>query len=264
MLRAARFHAGYQLRPAPGLLVAIESMLDRVSIVSAERVRDEFQKIILLDDPTDALVLMVETGLMAAALPVLGELDVDDAREIGGQLGAVPADPAKRWTVVFGPASAHGLDRSDLKRLKFSNQLTDDVLRLSSCLAFVSGSRLVVSEASARSEVMAASGSSRSVDDRLAFVRSLRLHAGASVDDIDGLQAVIDDLRSRENDFDDPVPALTGDEVCAALGIEPGPVVGAALEELRNHRLLHGPLDRDAAVARLRAWWHERSTEGGG
>src|SRR5439155_13899021 len=41
MLRAARFIAGYQLKPEPELVDAVVAMRDRMEIVSAERIRDE-------------------------------------------------------------------------------------------------------------------------------------------------------------------------------------------------------------------------------
>ena len=42
MLRAARFIAAFGLEPVPEIPTAIRAMHDRLSIVSAERIRDEF------------------------------------------------------------------------------------------------------------------------------------------------------------------------------------------------------------------------------
>ena len=56
MLRAARFAAQYQLSPDEELLAAIRSGHERLSIVSAERVRDELDKIVVLAKPSVALV----------------------------------------------------------------------------------------------------------------------------------------------------------------------------------------------------------------
>ena len=52
-------------------------------------------------------------------------------------------------------------------------------------------------------------------------------------------------------------PDLDGAEVMQILGIGPSPVVGKALAYLLELRLENGPLEHDAAVAALTAWWAE-------
>ena len=47
MLRAARFIAGFGLEPAPEITAAVKVMHDRLSIVSAERIRDELDKLVV-------------------------------------------------------------------------------------------------------------------------------------------------------------------------------------------------------------------------
>ena len=63
MLRAARFIAGYQLQPQPELLAAVRAMYSRLSIVSAERIRDELDKLMVVDHPAEGLFFLVDTGL---------------------------------------------------------------------------------------------------------------------------------------------------------------------------------------------------------
>lgn len=71
MLRAARFIAGYQLKPTPALLEAVREMAERLEIVSAERVRDELDKLMVVDHPSAGLWFLVETGLADHFLPEL-------------------------------------------------------------------------------------------------------------------------------------------------------------------------------------------------
>ena len=63
MLRAARFIATFGLVPDPELVEAVEQHRARLEIVSAERIRDELSKLLLVEDPTDGLWFLVETGL---------------------------------------------------------------------------------------------------------------------------------------------------------------------------------------------------------
>ena len=63
--------------PAPDVVLAMEAMAERISIVSAERVRDELSKLLLADDPRPGLDLLVGTGLAAQVLPELPALQLE-------------------------------------------------------------------------------------------------------------------------------------------------------------------------------------------
>ena len=71
MLRAARFIARYQLRPDEALVEAVRRMAPRLEIVSAERVRDELDKLIVVDHPSAGLWFLLDTGLADQFLPEL-------------------------------------------------------------------------------------------------------------------------------------------------------------------------------------------------
>ena len=71
MLRAARFVARFGLAADPALVAAVREMATRLEIVSAERMRDELDKLITLDHPADGLWFVVETGLAELFLPEL-------------------------------------------------------------------------------------------------------------------------------------------------------------------------------------------------
>jgi len=71
MLRAARFIARYQLQPVPELTAAVSAMHARLEIVSAERIRDEIDKLIVVDHPSAGLWFAIETGLAEEFLPEL-------------------------------------------------------------------------------------------------------------------------------------------------------------------------------------------------
>ena len=71
MLRAARFIARYRLDPVPELTGAVRSMAERLEIVSAERIRDELDKLIVAPHPGVGLWFCVETGLAQHFLPEL-------------------------------------------------------------------------------------------------------------------------------------------------------------------------------------------------
>jgi poly(A) polymerase len=77
MLRAARFLAGHGLEPVPELVAAVRDMHHRLSIVSAERVRDELDKLITVDHPANGLFFCVDTGLADEFLPELPNMRLE-------------------------------------------------------------------------------------------------------------------------------------------------------------------------------------------
>ncbi|MEO6570060.1 MAG: CCA tRNA nucleotidyltransferase [Ilumatobacteraceae bacterium] len=77
MLRAARFVARYGLQPTDELLAAVREMATRLEIVSAERVRDEFDKLITVDHPAAGLWFLYDTGLADQFLPELAAMRLE-------------------------------------------------------------------------------------------------------------------------------------------------------------------------------------------
>ena len=77
MLRAARFISGYGLAPDDGLVAAVHEMGGRLEIVSAERIRDELDKLIVVDDPAPGLWFLVDTGLAEHFLPELPQMRLE-------------------------------------------------------------------------------------------------------------------------------------------------------------------------------------------
>ena len=77
MLRAARFVAQLGFTVAPEVVAAMRAMRERISIVSAERVRDELVKLVCAPLPRLGLVLLVETGLADEVIPELPALRLE-------------------------------------------------------------------------------------------------------------------------------------------------------------------------------------------
>jgi len=80
MMRAARFVSQLGFAIAPEVMEAMTAMADRLSIDSAERVRDELSKLLLGAHPRSGLEVLVQTGLAAYVIPELPalQLEVDE------------------------------------------------------------------------------------------------------------------------------------------------------------------------------------------
>ena len=77
MMRAARFASQLGFEIAPDVLQAIKAMAGRISIVSAERVRDEFTKMLMSKSPRTGITILVETGLAEIVLPEIPKLRLE-------------------------------------------------------------------------------------------------------------------------------------------------------------------------------------------
>jgi poly(A) polymerase len=77
MMRAARFASQLGFSIDDAAVVAMTSMAQRITIVSAERVRDEITKLILGDHPRKGLELLVTTGIAQLVLPELPKLALE-------------------------------------------------------------------------------------------------------------------------------------------------------------------------------------------
>ena len=159
MMRAARFIAGYSLTPDDGLLAAVVEMHERLSIVSAERIRDELDKLLVLPEPSTGLWFLVRTGLAGQFLPELPALALEQdpvhrhkdvlAHTLAVvektspkrvlRLAALLHDVGKPKTRSIGPSgvSFHHHDvvgarmaRERMKALRYSSDEIEDVSRL--------------------------------------------------------------------------------------------------------------------------------------
>jgi poly(A) polymerase len=84
MMRAIRFSAQLGFEIETGTLQSIASNSSRITIVSAERITDELNKIIMAPKPSAGFKLLEETGLLAIILPELNQMKgVDVVKGIG-------------------------------------------------------------------------------------------------------------------------------------------------------------------------------------
>ncbi|MCD0442095.1 CCA tRNA nucleotidyltransferase [Glycomyces sp. A-F 0318] len=77
MLRAARFAAQLGFAIDPGTLDAMHRMAPELDRITAERVRDEFVKLMCAPDPVAGLRVLVDTGLADRFLPELPALRME-------------------------------------------------------------------------------------------------------------------------------------------------------------------------------------------
>ena len=247
MLRAARFVARYGLVPAEGLIGAAQSLVGRMAIVSAERIRDELFRLLEVEDPSTGVHLLEEIGLLDGLLPEVAALDAGVRNRALEVVATATDDPVLRLAVLA--RSAGGM-ASRLVDLRLSGT---DVRRIA---VLVDGADLIVegsadgpwSDEQVRRLAIAVGPS---LDSVLDFVDLIGVETG-------DLVAVVERLVSV-GEFDDLGPALDGDAVMVLLDLSAGPEVGEALSWLVDLRLREGRVAPDEAATRLADWWSTRA-----
>ncbi len=85
MMRAARFAARLGFTLMPEIKEAMTQMADRITIISQERITDEFLKMLAAPKPSIGLTILYETGLLKYVFPEVERLAGIDLVQIGEQ-----------------------------------------------------------------------------------------------------------------------------------------------------------------------------------
>jgi poly(A) polymerase len=299
MMRAARFASQLGFEIAPDVLQAMKDMAGRISIISAERVRDEFIKILMSTRPRIGITLLVETGLAEIVLPEIPKLrlEIDEHHHhkdvyehsitvleqaitledrLGGpnliiRLAALLHDigkPKTRSLIAGGGVSFHHheivgarLAKSRLKALRFDGETIDDVETLVALhLRFHGYGDGEWTDSAVRRYV-------RDAGDLLIHLHVLT-RADCTTRNLkkaERLAKVYDSLEARidklmeEEELSKIRPDLDGAQVMELLQIKPSAAVGKALEFLLELRLENGPLGQARATEELLTWWSKEN-----
>ena len=298
MMRAARFASQLCFEISADVLDAMKSMSGRISIISAERVRDEFIKLLMSDLPRVGITILVDTGLADLVLPEIPKLrlEIDEhhhhkdvyehsitvleqamAQEdrLGGpslviRLAALLHDigkPKTRNLIEGGGVSFHHhevvgarLSKSRLKALRFDNETIDAVETLIALhLRFHGYGDGEWTDSAVRRYV-------RDAGDLLAHLHVLTRAdcTTRNAKKADRLARTYDGLEERiaklaqEEELSKIRPDLDGAQVMSLLKIKPSADVGKALDFLMELRMERGPLGEERATEELMQWWKAR------
>ncbi len=298
MMRAARFASQLNFEIAEAELQAMQEMAKRIEIISAERIRDEFIKLLMSDNPRRGITILVKTGLAELVLPEIPklQLEIDEhhhhkdvyehsltvleqamaledrlsGKNLVIRLAALLHDigkPKTRALIPGGGVSFHHheivgarLAKERLKKLRFSNEVIDDVETLIALhLRFHGYGAGEWTDSAVR----------RYVRDAGALLTHLHVLTRADCTTrnqrkAERLAATYDELEARieklaaEEELAAIRPDLDGAEVMQLLNLKPSKEVGEALDFLLELRLEQGPQSKERATEALLNWWKAR------
>lgn len=297
MLRAARFAAQLGFAIAPEVIAAMAAMADRLSIISKERIRDEFVKLLMSANPRTGLETLVETGLCDKFLPEIPmlRLEIDEHHHhkdvyehtltvleqsialedrVGGanlvsRLAALLHDigkPKTRALIAGGGVSFHHhevvgarMAKERLKQLRFDHHVVEDVSQLVFLhLRFHGYGNGEWTDSAVRRYV-------RDAGDLLTHLHVLTRADCTTRNQrkAETLAKHYDHLESRiealmaQEELLKIRPDLDGHQIMEILGVAAGPEVGKAYDFLLELRLEHGPLGEARAREELLNWWRK-------
>ena len=298
MMRAARFAGQLNFSIDESVISAMQSMSSRISIISAERIREEFVKLLMSSNPRLGITILVDTGLADLVLPEIPKLrlEIDEhhhhkdvyehsitvleqaisqEERLGGpnlviRLAALLHDigkPKTRNLIEGGGVSFHHhevvgarLSKARMKALRFDNDTIEAVETLVALhLRFHGYGEGEWTDSAVRRYV-------RDAGDLL-----IHLHVLTRADcttrnakKADRLARTYDDLEARiaklaeEEELSKIRPDLDGAQVMQILDLKPSADVGKALDFLMELRMENGPLGEERATQELVQWWKAR------
>ncbi|MFC7276754.1 CCA tRNA nucleotidyltransferase [Paractinoplanes rhizophilus] len=293
MLRAARFAAKLRFTVDEAVISAMSRMAADLDRITAERIRDEFTKLLCAADPITGLRLLVDTGLADRFLPEVSglKLEIDEhaqhkdvyehtlivvqnAIRLEGsaepdfvlRMAALMHDVGKPATKAVGRdgrVSFHHheivgarLTKQRMKALKYPKDVISDVVELVALhLRFYGYGRGEWTDSAVRRYVTDAGPLLPRLHKltRSDVTTRNKRKAANLAADYDALEERITRLEAEE-DLARVRPDLDGNAIMELLGVPPGPIVGQAWRYLKELRLDRGPLSRDEAEAELFKW----------
>lgn len=285
MLRLYRFVASLGFAPDPAAADAVARMRTRLSIVSAERIRDELSRLIVGDHVAAGLWGLVRSGLAGEFLPELTALELQQdpvhhhkdvlAHTIAVvaktspkevlRLAALFHDVGKPATREFGDQGVtfhhhevvgRRMTRDRLRALRYPKNVIRDVSQLVFLHMRPHTYKMGWSDSAVRRYVRDAGELLEDLNElvRCDVTTRSKKRARAIARRIDELEERIVELRKQE-ELDALRPPINGNDVMRHLNLEPGPDVGKAMRMLLEHRIEHGPYEPDEAYRRLDEWW---------
>ena len=233
ILRAARFSAGYELKPVQEIVDTAKDLAERILIVSAERIREEVLKLLALENPTKGFEFLENVDLLPKILSFEFNLDDQNLNKIFSLLP--PDDPISRFSIFFKGLSKTKVKES-LHRLRMSREERRLIENIVDFLNFVSNGP--------KSEQWTDEEIRRSLDlNQLNVEESINLIVASDLN-VKNFLGSVENLKATENllSFE---PSLTAQELMVLLNLEPGPLVGEILRWLKEIHLRDGPISVD-------------------
>jgi poly(A) polymerase len=296
MLRAVRFAVKYNWKMPLSLVKALKRNADQLKNISTERIQDEFNKILMTNQPDVGLRLLSYTGLNEYIVPELDmcrgvkqnehhDKDVFDhilevikntPPDLTARLSALFHDIAKPQTKSTGEdGRVHFYEHEDrgaemaaqiMQRLKYSNETINSVSNIVQNHMRMKTFGRDGEKATDKSLRKFMSALGDDLNSALMMMQSDNVsHKGSSAmpSQIPALKQRMETLASQQPSGARPVLPINGHDIMKALNIKPGPILKNILKAIEDVWYENPNLDAETAIGIAKAAYDQASIDNG-
>ena len=278
MIRLCRFISTHGFVPDNETFKSIQQNIERVEIVSKERIRDEFSKLVTGDNVAMGIQALVESNLIDYIIPEIRDLKIEvdpnhhhkDVYEHTLQvtskvssdlilrLGALLHDIAKPATKGIDNGKVHfrhhevvgaRMTKEILSKLKYPKKLISSVALLVENHLRPHTYKMGWTDSAVRRYIIDAGDVLDELNElvRCDVTTKNNEKAETIYKYLDDLEKRIKEVKEKE-ELKKLRPPVDGNEIMKILNIEPGPSLGKIMESLYEQRINEGEVSKEEAI----------------
>ena len=278
MIRLCRFISTHGFAPDNETFKSIQQNIERVEIVSKERIRDEFSKLVTGDNVAMGIQALVESNLIDYIIPEIRDLKIEvdpdhhhkDVYEHTLQvtskvspdlilrLGALLHDIAKPATKGIDNGKVHfrhhevvgaRMTKEILSKLKYPKKLISSVALLVENHLRPHTYKMGWTDSAVRRYIIDAGDVLDELNElvRCDVTTKNNEKAETIYKYLDDLEKRIKEVKEKE-ELKKLRPPVDGNEIMKILKIEPGPSLGKIMESLYEQRINEGEVSKEEAI----------------
>ena len=278
MIRLCRFISTHGFAPDNETFKSIQQNIERVEIVSKERIRDEFSKLVTGDNVAMGIQALVESNLIDYIIPEIRDLKIEvdpnhhhkDVYEHTLQvtskvssdlilrLGALLHDIAKPATKGIDNGKVHfrhhevvgaRMTKEILSKLKYPKKLISSVALLVENHLRPHTYKMGWTDSAVRRYIIDAGDVLDELNElvRCDVTTKNNEKAETIYKYLDDLEKRIKEVKEKE-ELKKLRPPVDGNEIMKILNIEPGPSLGKIMESLYEQRINEGEVSKEEAI----------------
>jgi len=278
MLRACRFISTHGFTPNNDVFEAITKNLERIEIVSIERIRDELTKLLTGKNPSLGIKAFVESGLSQLIMPELDELKIEvdpnhhhkDVYEhtmvvvdrvsptLISRMSALLHDIGKPKTKGIENGKVHfrhhevvgaKMSKQIMKRLKYDKRTISDVALLVENHLRPHTFKMGWTDSAVRRYIIDAGDLMSELNELVrADITTKNKEKYEEINKyLDEMEVRIKEVTEKE-ELSKLRPPISGDEVMEMFNLESGPAVGKIMKALYEQRINDGEVSKEEAA----------------
>jgi poly(A) polymerase len=278
MLRACRIISTHGFTPNNETFEAIKKNIERIEIVSSERVRDELMKLLTGDNTTLAIRAFVESGLSQKIMPELDllKIEVDPKHhhkdvyehtlivvervspQVVPRFAALLHDIGKPKTKGIENGKVHfrhhevvgaRMAAQILKRLKFSKKEIKDICLLVENHLRPHTFKMGWTDSAVRRYIVDSGDMLNELNELVrADITTKNQQKYKEINQyLDEMEKRIAEVQEKE-ELSNLRPPISGDDVMKLFDLKPGPEVGKIMKALYEQRLNDGEVSKEEAI----------------